>query len=228
MEEYIAFDSHKRYTWVEHEQANTGKTRQYRLEHSPGAIVRALAGCTPGTAVALEATPNWYWITDEIEQTGCVPRLVPPRKAKLMMGQINKTNRLDTYGLNTLQRNRTLPTVWIPPGSLRELRELTRTRVVSVTQRTRWKNRITATLAKPGLPGPSTAIPMGRARGGGIGAAPRGIARADAVGHAADAGAIGWSERTDWAVREAPGGTGGGDAGDVTPTPTSDITRYER
>ena len=27
MEEYIAFDSHKRYTWVEHQEANTGKTR---------------------------------------------------------------------------------------------------------------------------------------------------------------------------------------------------------
>jgi len=52
MEEYIAFDSHKRYTWVEHQQANTGKTRQYRLEHAPGAIRQALAGCSPGTPVS--------------------------------------------------------------------------------------------------------------------------------------------------------------------------------
>lgn len=152
MDEYIAFDSHKRYTWVEHEQAITGKVKQYRIEHAPGAIRQALAGCAPGTAVAIEATANWYWITDEIEQAHCVPQLVHPRKAKLMMGQINKTDRLDTHGLNVLQRNGTLPTVWIPPGSLRELRELTRTRVVLVAQRTRWKNRITATLAKWGLP----------------------------------------------------------------------------
>ena len=34
MEEYIAFDSHKRYTWVEHEQATSGKVRQYRIEHA--------------------------------------------------------------------------------------------------------------------------------------------------------------------------------------------------
>jgi len=152
MEEYIAFDSHKRYTWVEHEQVSTGKVRQYRLEHAPGAIVRALAGCQPGTAVAIEATANWYWIIDEIEQAGLRPALVHPRKAKLMMGQINKTDRLDTHGMNRLQRNGTLPTVWIPPGRLRELRELTRTRVVLVAQRTRWKNRITATLAKWGVP----------------------------------------------------------------------------
>ena len=152
MEEYIAFDSHKRYTWVEHWEANTGKTRQYRVEHAPGAIRAALDGCAAGTAIAIEATANWYWITDEIEQARCVPRLVHPRKAKLMMGQINKSDKLDTHGMNVLQRNGTLPTVWIPPGALRELRELTRTRVVLVAQRTRWKNRISATLAKWGLP----------------------------------------------------------------------------
>lgn len=153
MREYIAFDSHKHYSWVEHEWEKSGRVRSYRLEHGPGAIRRALAGCAAGTIVALEATANWYWIVDEIEQAGLVPKLVHPRKAKLMMGMINKTDRLDAQGLNRLQRNGTLPTVWIPPGRLRPLRELTRTRVVLVAQRTRWKNRITATLAKYGAPG---------------------------------------------------------------------------
>ncbi len=152
MKEYIAFDSHKHYTLVEHEEVATGKVRQYRVEHAPGAIRRALAGSEPGTAVAIEATANWYWITEEIEQAKLVPRLTHPRKAKLMMGLINKTDALDVHGLNRLQRNGTLPTVWIPPGPLRELRELTRTRLALVAQRTRWKNRITATLAKWGLP----------------------------------------------------------------------------
>jgi transposase len=162
MQEYIAFDSHKHYTWVEHEQRASGKVRQYRLSHGPGAIQRALAGCAPGTPVAVEATANWYWITNEIEQAGLMPRLVHPRKAKLMMGLINKTDKLDAHGLNRLQRNGTLPTVWIPPGPLRELRELTRTRVVLVAQRTRWKNRLTATLAKWGVPASEYSDPYGK------------------------------------------------------------------
>lgn len=162
MDEYIAFDSHKRYSWVEHEQVQTGRVRQYRLEHAPGAIHNALAGCAPDTAVALEATANWYWIIEEIEQAGLRPLLVHPRKAKLMMGQINKTDKLDAHGLNRLQRNGTLPTVWIPPGRLRELRELTRTRMVLVAQRTRWKNRITATLAKWGVPLSEYSDPYGK------------------------------------------------------------------
>lgn len=162
MQEYIALDSHKRYSWVEREEVETGRVRQCRLPHARGCISEFLKTCTPGTPVAIEATANWYWIIDEIEQARCVPRLTHPRKAKLMMGQINKTDKLDTHGMNVLQRNGTLPTVWIPPGPLRELRELTRTRVVLVAQRTRWKNRISATLAKWGLPPSEYSDPYGK------------------------------------------------------------------
>jgi hypothetical protein len=50
-----------------------------------------------------------------------------------------------------LQRNGTLPVVWIPPGDLRDQRDLPRTRMILVRQRTRLKNRIHATLAKYAL-----------------------------------------------------------------------------
>jgi transposase len=162
MSEYIAFDSHKRYTWVDREDHSSGKSSCHRLEHAPGAVREYLSGCEPGTAVAVEATGNWYWIIDEIEQAGMQPKLVHPRKAKLMMGQTNKTDKLDAQGLNRLQRNRTLPTVWIPPGPLRDLRELTRTRLVLVAQRTRLKNRLSATLAKWGIPASQYSDPYGK------------------------------------------------------------------
>jgi transposase len=151
MREYIAFDSHKRYTIMERENQQTSVARQRRIEHAPGAICGALRDCEPGTPVAVEATGNWYWIISEIEQAGLRPLLVHPRKAKLMMGLINKTDQLDVHGLNRLQRNGTLPTVWIPPAELRDLRELTRVRMVLAAQRTRLKNRISSTLAKYGL-----------------------------------------------------------------------------
>ena len=148
MSKYMAFDSHKHYTLAECEEARTGRTRQCRIEHEPGAICRYLERYPRGLEVAVEATGNWYWIVSEIEQAGDVPRLVHPRKAKLMMGMINKTDKLDVHGLNRLQRNGTLPTVWIPPGVLRDLREVTRVRMLLGNQRTRLKNRITSTLDK--------------------------------------------------------------------------------
>jgi transposase len=151
MKEYISFDSHKHYTLAEREDRQTCRTVQRRIDHAPGAIRDYLRSCEPDTPVAVEATGNWYWIIDEIEQAGLAPVLVNPRKAKLMMGMINKTDKLDVHGLNRLQRNKTLPDVWIPPGWLRDLRELTRGRMVLSKQRTQLKNRIQATLSKYGL-----------------------------------------------------------------------------
>jgi transposase len=90
------------------------------------------------------------------------PKLVHPRKAKLMMGMINKTDKLDVHGLNRLQRNGTLPTVWIPPRALRDHRETTRARMVMTAHRTRLKNRIQATLSKYGWAGTEASDPFGK------------------------------------------------------------------
>src|SRR6185436_19666597 len=109
-----------------------------------------LEGCEPGSPVAVEPIGNWYWIVDEIESAGMTPRLVHARKAKLMMGSINKTDKLDAKGLNLLQRAGTLPTVWIPPGELRGQRDLPRTRMVMTQMRTKLKNRVHSNLAKYG------------------------------------------------------------------------------
>ena len=149
--EYIAFDAHKHYTLASVVRPDGRLVREQRLPHERGALQQFLARCESGSPVAVETIGNWYWIVDEIEAAGCVPKLVHARKAKLMMGEINKTDRLDVRGLNQLQRNGTLPTVWIPPGELRDQRDLPRTRMVLVRQRTQLKNRIHATLAKYAL-----------------------------------------------------------------------------
>jgi len=149
--QYIAFDAHKHYTLASVARPDGQLVREERIEHDRGALRQFLARCERGSPVAVETTGNWYWIVDEIEAAECVPRLVHARKAKLMMGMINKTDKLDARGLNRLQRAGTLPTVWIPPGELRDQRDLPRTRMVLVRQRTQLKNRIHATLAKYAL-----------------------------------------------------------------------------
>ena len=149
--EYIAFDCHKRYTWAVVEDEQGQILVEERIEHVPGALREFLAVWESGSPVAVETVGNWYWIVDEIEQAGCRPRLVHAGKAKLMLGMVNKTDKLDARGLNKLQRIGTLPVVWIPPGQLRDKRELTRTRMVLVAQRTQLKNRIHSTLDKYGL-----------------------------------------------------------------------------
>jgi hypothetical protein len=93
--EYIAFDAHKRYTLASVARPDGRVIREQRIDHDCGALRQFLERCAPGSPVAVETIGNWYWIVDEIQTAGCVPKLVHARKAKLMMGQINKTDRLD-------------------------------------------------------------------------------------------------------------------------------------
>jgi len=94
---------------------------------------------------------NWFWIADEIEAASCLPLLTHAAKAKLMMGNVNKTDKLDAKGLAKLLHLDSLPTVWLPPGEIRDERELHRTRMALSKLRTALKNRIHATLAKYGI-----------------------------------------------------------------------------
>lgn len=148
---YIAFDSHKRYTLGLVEDRDGKVVKEQRIEHERGNIVEFLGGFDEGSQVAVETIGNWYWIVDEIERAGMCPQLTHAQKAKLMMAMVNKSDRLDCRGLNKLQRSGTLPTVWIPPGEVRDMRELPRLRMCFVQERTRLKNRVHATLSKYGL-----------------------------------------------------------------------------
>src|SRR5512139_2433550 len=152
MENYtIGCDAHKRYSQftVLDERARVWERK--RVEHTPGAIKEYLIRYPAGTPVAVECVGNWYWIVDDIEAAGCVPKLTQAGKAKVMMGHVNKTDKLDADGLALLLYNGTLPTVWIPAGELRDERELPRTRMAFTKQRTAVKNRIHAALNKHGI-----------------------------------------------------------------------------
>ena len=146
--QYIACDAQKHYTLASVERPEGGLVREGRISHERGALRRFLRRCDRGSPVAVETVWNWYWMVDQIEAAGCVPKLVHARKAKLMLGLVNKTDTLNARGLNRLQRTGTLPTVWIPPGVLRDQRDLPRTRMVLTRERTRLMNRIHPTPAK--------------------------------------------------------------------------------
>jgi transposase len=147
----IALDAHKRYSQVCVQNKKGQFLCEKRINHKKGAIKQFLANWSAGANVALETVGNYYWIVDEIEQAEMQAKLVHAHKAKLMLGSINKTDKLDARGLNRLQQTGTLPTVWIPPGDIRDKRELPRTRMIFANLRTRLKNRIHSVFDKYGL-----------------------------------------------------------------------------
>lgn len=145
---YVGCDAHKKYSIfaVIDEEGPVGVP--VRVDHDRAVFRRYLRGLPAGSAVAVETVGSWYWLVDEVERAGHNPVLAHAGKAKLMMGQVNKTDKLDAKGLALLLRNGTLPEVWIPPGELRDQRELPRLRMALVGMRTKLKNRIQSSLAK--------------------------------------------------------------------------------
>src|SRR2546427_12994851 len=102
--EYIALDVHKKYTWARVENTEGEKLYESRLQHARGSIKNFISRWERQSPVAVETVGNWYWIVDEIEEGGGKPQLVNARLAKLMMGSVNKSDKLDAKGMNRLQR----------------------------------------------------------------------------------------------------------------------------
>lgn len=147
----VGCDAHKHFSLFVVLDANGALFQRTRVGHVSGAIAAFLSRFPEGTPVALESVGNWYWIVNEIERAGCIPLLAHPAKAKLMMGNIHKTDKLDAQGLATLLYLGKLPSVWIPSTQVRDERELPRTRMAFAKHRTMLKNRIRSTLAKYAL-----------------------------------------------------------------------------
>lgn len=148
----VALDGHKEYTWAAGETRTGQIVAEGRIDHRRGAIREYLArNFAKGSHVAVETTGCYYWIVDEIEEAGMVPQLVNARKAKARLAETNHSDQLDVRGLLMLMAIGKLPTVWIPPRDVRDLREIARGRMAFRDSCTRFKNRVHGTLTKYGL-----------------------------------------------------------------------------
>jgi transposase len=127
------------------EKGHAGET--LRVPHDRQVYREFLERLPAHSPIAVEASGSYSWLVDEMERSGHCPKLANPLEAKRRMGLTNKTDKLDAKGLAILLRNGTLPEVWIPPGELRDQRELLRLRIFLVRLRTRVKNRIHGTLS---------------------------------------------------------------------------------
>ena len=53
----------------------------------------------PRSQIALEASGHYYWIVDEMDTAGHSPQLTNPLRAKQMMGDRKKTDKVDARAL---------------------------------------------------------------------------------------------------------------------------------
>lgn len=105
MRHYMGCDTHKKYSVF----VGVGEVWEIISGAASGAWQRRLAllfkGLPPVSQIAVESVGNRYWLIDEIKEAGHIPALVNAGKAKLVMGNINKTDKSDARGLDVLSIN---------------------------------------------------------------------------------------------------------------------------
>jgi transposase len=101
--------------------------------------------------VAMEASYCWQPLYELLESMGYEVKLAHPMKTRIIAEAKIKTDAKDSEALAHLLRTNLLPTSYVPPKEIRELRELVWLRVCLVREQTRFKNKIRAELAKRGI-----------------------------------------------------------------------------
>ena len=98
--------------------------------------------------VAIEASYSWMPVYELLEGKGYEVKLAYPKETRIIAKAKVKTDKVDSERLAHLLRSNLLPTSYVPPKEIRELRDLVRLRTYLVRERTRFKNKIRAELAK--------------------------------------------------------------------------------
>lgn len=154
---YAGLDLHRSMSVVVVKDTDGQLVTQGRVANDPGALeqfFRFRDGQT--VSVALEATTNYAWMYETLEHLGCTVQVAHPLKVRAIASARIKTDRIDAGILCDLLRGNLLPTSYVPPPPIRELRELLRHRMRLVQDRTQVKNRLTTLLMKTNQTVPGT------------------------------------------------------------------------
>lgn len=139
---FIGIDVHKRHVVV----AAVDKQQQVLL--SPKKISNqrfaswAHKHLKPSDQIALEATNNSWTYHDQLEPMVKDVFIANSCKLKLIAASSAKTDKHDALVLAKLLAANLLPTVWVPPQHVRDLRNITQHRWQLIQQRTAAKNRL--------------------------------------------------------------------------------------
>src|SRR5918994_5398097 len=150
------FDVHRAQITFDALDDETGELSRGRIAADPEAVrrwVERFAGRE--VHVAVEACTGWLFVCEALEEAGAAAHLAEAGEARALRGPKRgaKTDREDARWLRTLLAEGRLPGAWIPPPHVREWRTRTRLRKTLIDERTRWLQRLRATLFHHGVGG---------------------------------------------------------------------------
>jgi len=138
---YIGVDLHKKtcYITVMNEKGKIKKQTEILNQEDR---IRKFFKKYKGEKVAVESTMNWIPFYEKLESLGCKVLLSNPLQTKAIASARIKNDKVDSRVLADLLRTNLLPTAYIQPRDIRDLKELVRQRVNYVELRTKIKNKI--------------------------------------------------------------------------------------
>ena len=156
--QYIGIDFHKNYSFItEMDEAGVIK-HQVKLSNDRDTLTQYVDRLPPHTKIAIEATCNWYYFYELVEDHDLDIFLAHPLKTKAIASARLMNDKVSSETLAHLLRADLLPTAYIPDQNTRDIREVLRMYAFLIAQRTRLKNRVHAILMKNGLAGSYTDI----------------------------------------------------------------------
>ena len=144
---YIGVDLHKKMCFVTVMDI-AGKIKKQTEVSTDSDKVRKFFSRYKNASVAVESTMNWMPFYENLESLGCRVVLSNPLQTKAIAAARVKNDKVDSRVLADLLRTNYLPTVYIQPRKIRDLKELVRERAHFVEMRTRIKNKIHSVLFK--------------------------------------------------------------------------------
>ena len=147
---YAGMDVHKKFCQIIVCTKEGEVIRKGRIKTNEKEIREFFCGLK-NVKVAMEASANYSYIVDALAKEGYEILMAHPLKTRAIAEAKIKSDKIDAKILADLARGNLLPTSWIPPKEIRELRDLIRQRIFLVKQRTKLKNKIHAELIKRGI-----------------------------------------------------------------------------
>lgn len=147
---YIGVDLHKKTCFITVMNQAGNIKKQTEISTDTEKVAKFFSRHTKAQ-VAVESTMNWIPFYENLESLGCSVVLSNPLQTKAIASARIKNDKVDSRVLADLLRTNLLPTAYIQPREIRDLKELVRQRVNYVELRTRIKNKIHSVLFKNNL-----------------------------------------------------------------------------
>ena len=151
MKEYIGVDLGKRKAVVVKKDRQGKTTSKVTVPVTQAALESYFSKQDRRSQVVVEATGNWMYLYESIEQYTPDVVLAHPLKTRAIAEARIKTDTIDATTLAELLRLDGIPKAYIPPREVRDIRELLRYRASLVSIRVGIKNKIHAVLTKNGI-----------------------------------------------------------------------------